>query len=267
MSYTSLAEDLTVLIDSYADNPLISEHQRGIWKPEGRTKDVTHGMLGRDHPKALRLLEADGYDGQPVGSLSSRSAESFWYYNENHVFPPTDDLIRLCIFMRLDLYRIVAMVLKGKWEEFFAREVCAWRANVGKDLSELLEKEDEMGKALSEFNPDTGDLLSRLLENANIDLSKTRSSLLQETESGAGPLSTVVDELMGELPSYGIRWLVEAKYAPDTFDTLVQTMLLNKLHWVATTSAELDHFRRHTVEEIVVCIQGTDDERPGDAGH
>jgi hypothetical protein len=261
MEYKTLSEDLTKLIESYGDNPFISEHQRKIWKAEGRKKAITHAMFGNDHERALQLLKVDGYDGHPVGSLRGRSAESFWNYNDNHVFPPIDDLIRLGIFMHLDVYRILALALKGNWEEFFAREICEWRANVGKDLSELLQQEKEMEEALSRFNPDTGQLFYLLLDHASIDITKTKSTLAQDTRHGLQTLDAVVEDVMEKLPQYGIRWLVEARYSPDSFDTLVQTMLLNKMHWMATDSGELNHFKEHAVEEIVVCIQGTDKER------
>lgn len=261
MTYIPLGEDLTTLIDSYVDNPLITDHQRAIWHPKGRKHAITHAMLGNDHEKALQLLVGAGSDGRLVGSLSGRSAESFWNYNDNHVFPPTDDLIRLGIFMHLDVYRILALVLKGKWEEFYAREICEWRANVGKDLSEILQQEDEMAEALSQFNPDTRKLFSLLLKNANIDITETKGSLAQDTGHGLQTIDAIVEDLMDKLPQHGIRWLIEARYSPNAFDTLVQTMLLNQMHWVATNSGELDHFKQHAVEEIAVCIQGTDQER------
>lgn len=261
MRYVPLAEDLSKILDSYEDNPLITENQRARWGREGRRKAITHGMLGKDDPNALRLLEEDGYDGKPVGSLSRRSAESFWYYNENHVFPPEDDLMRLGIFMHLDLYRIIALVLKGKWEEFFAREVCGWRANVGRNLSTVLEKEDEMQKALSKFNPNTEDLLSRLCAHANINLRELKLSPAPDSSHLLQPLATLVDEYMERMVRSGVRWLSEARYTPEAFDTLVQRMLLDRMHWVATDSPELQYFKRQAVEEVVILSQGTNEER------
>lgn len=262
MRYVPLAEDLTKILDSYDDNPLITENQRAIWGRERRRKAITHGMLGRDDPNALRLLAEDGYDGKPVGSLSRRSAESFWYYNENHVFPPEDDLIRLGIFMHLDLYRIIALVLKGKWEEFFAREVCGWRANVGKNLSTVLERrEEEMQKALSKFNPDTKDLFFRLLAHANTNLRELEPRPAPDSGHLLQPLNALVEEYMEKMVRGGVGWLIEGHYTPEAFDTLVQRMLLDRMHWVATDSPELQHFKKRAVEEVVICFQGTNEER------
>jgi len=261
MPYVHLGDDLAKLIESYPDNPLITKNQREIWRARGRQRAVIRAMLGREHPHALKLLKDDGFDDQPVGSLSSRSAESFWNYGDNHVFPPTDDLIRFAIFMHLDLYRTLALVLKGQWEEFFAREICQWRANVGRNLSNILQAEDMMQEATSRFNPNTEDLFSRLLVHARIDPSAVETSLARGTSQGLRTLEALTEEMTDRIRGSGIRWLVEARYAPSSFDTLVQTMLLNKLHWVATDSRELEHFTKKAVEEVVICSHGTDDER------
>ena len=260
MKYIPLAEDLTKLLEGFEKNPLITENQRRIWKAEGKKKAISHGMLGKDHPNALRLLKEDGYDGKPVGSLSKRSAESFWYYTDNHVFPPEDDLIRLGIFMHLDLYRLLALVLKGKWEEFFAREVCGWRANVGKNLAEILQDEEKMEEALNRFNPDTGPLHWRLLSHGNVDM-KNQGNYIARVGQVTDPLAELVDKAMERMRESGVRWLVEAGYTPESFDTLVQRMLLQRLHWVATDSPEIEHFTRKAVEEAVIWSLGTEEER------
>jgi len=258
--YVLLGEDLTKLLEGYETNPFITEAQRRTWYAEGRRKAITHGMLGKDHPRALRLLQEDGYDGQPVGSLTSRSAESFWTYMENHVFPPEDDLIRLGIFLHLDLYRLLALVLKGKWEEFFAREVCGWRANVGKDLAQVFQDEKAMEEAMSRFNPDTSGLLWKLLYHANIDFKNKGKPLFDEKEAQA-PIGALVEKAMEMMRGEGIRWLLHAGYTPESFDTLVQSMLLAKLNWVATDSPELEQFKRKAVEEVVIWNLGTAEER------
>jgi|GEM_PF-1168798 len=262
MTYTPLGDDLSKIIESYDDSKWITQHQRARWNAEGRRKAITHAMLGKDHPAGLRLLTEDGYDGQPIGSLSQRSAESFWNYNDNHVFPPEVDLVRFGIFMHLDLYRLLALVLKGQWEEFFAREVCGWRANTGKDLVIALRDEDAMREAVNRFNPDTKRLLGRLLDHGAIDLrvAGKKSPTFGTGQGGESIQSLVSSALEGALQS-GVGWVAEARYSPDAFDTLVQTMLLNQLHWMATDSRELEEFRRHSIEEVILSIQGTEEER------
>lgn len=259
MKYVLLGQDLTELLDGYAKNPLVTENQRRLW-PTDRRKPLSHGMLGKDHPQALRLLTEDGYDGQPVGSLSSRSAESFWYYTDNHVFPPEDDLIRLGIFLHLDVYQLLALVLKGKWEEFFAREICEWRANIGRNLADVLSQERKMEEALNRFNPDTSQLLLRILSHAQVDLSG-KKPLFTESEASTQSVTVLVERALERMKRSGVRWLVDAGYTPESFDTLVQTMLLQKLHWVGTHSPELEHFKHKAVEEVVVWHLGTPEER------
>lgn len=259
--YVPLADDLTTIIANYESNPWVPEAQRQIWKAEGRKQAITHGMLGKDHPNALQLLEELGYDGQPVGSLKQRSAESFWFYNDNHVFPPEDDLIRFGLFFHLDLYRLLALVLKGKWEAFYARELCEWKANVGRNLSDVFEQEEEMKDALTQFNPDTHELLSRLLSHGNVQPGSAESPLTEAVQQSGESLETLGDQMVERMRESGIRWLVEARYGPEAFDTLVQRMLLDRIHWVATDSRELAHFSRKAVEEIVIWVTGTEEER------
>lgn len=261
MAYTHLGDDLAKLIDGYTENPLISENQRKIWSPRGKQKAITRGMLGNSHSRALRLLKADGHDDQPVGSLSPRSAESFWNYGDNHVFAPTDDLIRLAIFMRLDLYRALALVLKGHWEEFYAREICGWTANVGKNLGALFHDEGRMQEAMSRFNPSTDTLFARLLVHAHTPPRMDSRGKPGQASDGLKDLKTLTAELTERMTRSGVRWLSEAGYSSGSFDTLVQTMLLNKLHWVATDSPELAYFRTKAMEEAAICSHGTDEER------
>jgi hypothetical protein len=138
MSYYYLKDDLSDVIDEYETNPAITKEQRRIWKRQGPSHAITQRMLGNTDEKSLRLLEEDGFDGNTVGSLSSKSAQRFWDYNTGHIFPPTRDLVRFGVFMHLDIYRIVALVLKGEWERFFGQDVKCWRANLGMRLSEML---------------------------------------------------------------------------------------------------------------------------------
>lgn len=260
-SYIPLADDLTKIIEGYQNNPLITEHQREIWDPQGKKKAIIHGMLGEDHPEALKLLEADGYDGQPVGSLSTRSAESFWNYKDNHIFPPQVDLIRFGIFFHLAFYRILALVLKGIWEKFFAREICEWRTNLGKELSDILQRADKMNEALSRFNPDTDELFYLFLDHGNLDPDRTEDSLVDEAHQDIETINSLVEKMNEEMLQSGVRWLIKARYTTVTFDTLVQEMLHNRINWVATDSHELDRFIEEKLEEVVIWNLGTEDDR------
>jgi hypothetical protein len=99
--YTLLKDDLDELIAGYESNEAITENQRRQWRKVGKKAAITHlsfGYDGKNNLNPLRLLLIDGWDDEPVGSMTSRSAQSFFDYNENHVFPPLRDLVRVGIF-------------------------------------------------------------------------------------------------------------------------------------------------------------------------
>jgi len=141
--YVKLGDDLDRIIADYDDNSLITAVQRETWFKEGKRKAVTHGMLGQDHPKALRLDNPGGHGGETVGSLRSNTARRFWDYGEGHVFPPREDLLRFGLFMHLDLYRVLALILKGDWEYHFSYGMRSWRPNRGVQILDvILDAED-----------------------------------------------------------------------------------------------------------------------------
>jgi len=160
MMFPSLGRDLDHLIDSYNKNPIYPD----LWKPRGKCKGIRHDDLGRPTSKsgriALYLPTEEGFDGKPVGSLSPRAARSYFDYGTNHVFPPVKDLIRLGLFMRLDLIKTLALVLKNDWERYFAHGIKKWRANMGEALIDVLvdATPGEVAEARNSFNPDTAAL-------------------------------------------------------------------------------------------------------------
>lgn len=230
MAYYLLKDDLDDSMKSYDENPEITENQRKTWfRKEGQKKTIKQPMLGKydpdKNPNPLYLLKIDGYNDELVGSLKCRSVESYWNYNTNHVFPPLKDLIFFALFMHYSFYRIVALVLKGMWEYYYGHEKNGWRANVGKDLIDILLGKDNfvMREANNTFNPDTKELFDMFEQHYNL-------------ASSAG-------------------------YTKESFDTLVQEMIRNELHWCSNDSAELDHFSTEEVKRINYLKEGTPNQR------
>lgn len=220
-----LSDDLTAIIDQYETNPRITEPQRAIWKRDGkvRPKAIRHRDLGTGQG-CLRLLEELGHDGQPVGKHSAKAAEHYWDYGRSHVFPPTRVLVRFCIFMHLDLYHTVALVLKGEWEHSYGHDFKGWRPNEGAAFLDVLDESSEQDTREGgyRFNPDTHAIYDLLEEHGHV-------------ASKAG-------------------------YTADSFDSLAQEMLLNELHRVpygskrpadfaATESHRLELIREGTPEQ------------------
>lgn len=217
-----LCDDLSDLIDAFEANSHRTPAQEREYPKKPKGKRITHDMLGKEHPKynpnPLRLLEEDGWDGQPVGSLSPKSARYYWDLNTTHMFMPTRDIIRFGIFMHLNIYHTLALVLKVQWEDFFAHEM-GWRTNSGKRIGSILRDEAEAKKAKNNFNPDTAVIFN----------------LFEEHKKMAS----------------------QAGYDSKEFDTLVQEMLLNNLHLVANKSPELQAFIDRTVEQRELLKEGT----------
>ncbi|OPX93398.1 MAG: hypothetical protein A4E58_02973 [Syntrophorhabdus sp. PtaB.Bin006] len=231
--YTKLGDDLDTIIKSFEINPAVTERQKQIWRQAGKKKAITHDMFGYDHEKALAFD-----DGTAVGSMKSNSARRFWDYAAGHVFPPAEDVARFCLFMHLDLYRALALVLKAEWERFFAHDMNDWKANNGGNLTDILFDADEhdLREALSRFQPQ-GDRLFILLT----ELASRHIPL---------PVQTGTAD----------KSFLEG-HTPATFRSLVNEMLMGRHHFYATESAELAHFIAHARQEFALLVEGTEDHK------
>jgi len=222
-----LKDDLDDLIREYPSNDRITPNQRKQWRKEGRKAAITHPMLGKDHPNCLKLLSEDGFDGRPVGSLSSRAAEGFWDYNTGHIFPPMKDLIRFGVFMKIDIYQLLTLILKGEWERFFAHHVNGWRPNA----------------------PDA--LLIDILKQANV----------QKMREASRNFNPDTQEIFDLFEHYG-KVATQAGYNARQFDTLAQEIILKELHWRAGNSKAVVHFiqnrrlKNREIERQWLCIFG-----------
>jgi hypothetical protein len=169
-----LSEDLTNLLGSWSENPYRSDYQKQRW-PQ---KKITHDQLGWEHPNTLFLSEIDGGDGRPVGSYKASSAKRFWSWDIDHVFPtkpnpndpvnpnrPRPDLVRLSVFLHMDLSHTLALMLKGLWEDFFAHKM-GWPGQG--ELIKILYNQEEAEAMKHNFNPDTKDLFHIFEENGKL---------------------------------------------------------------------------------------------------
>ncbi|MHB8772165.1 MAG: hypothetical protein ACYC7J_14315 [Syntrophales bacterium] len=226
--YTKLGDDLDSIIRSFETNPAVTERQRNTWRAEGKKKAITHDMFGYDHEKALAFE-----DGSRVGSLKRNSARRFWDYAGWHVFPPAEDIARFCFFMRLDLYRTLALILKAEWERFFAHEVNGWRAADGTSLTDILldRNEHALREALARFRP--RDDLYNLLK----DLASRHTA------------------------ASGVEGPFLEGHTPSTFADLVKEMLMGRYHLPSVESEELTRFTARARKEFVLLVEGTEEQQ------
>lgn len=227
--YRKLGDDLDAIIRSFETNPAVTDRQRNTWRAEGRKKAITHDMLGCDHKKALAFA-----DGATVGSLKKNSARRFWDYAEGHVFPPVEDIIRFCLFMHLDLYRTLALVLKAEWERFFAHEVKGWKAARGMNLTGILlgGNAHAAREALARFQP-REDLYS----------------LMGGLAARHAPADDGTTFLEG--------------HTPATFAGLIKEMLIGRYLFLSVESEELARFAAGARREFVLLVEGTEEQQRG----
>ncbi len=223
ITYAKLGDDLDLIIRSFETSPAVTDRQRQIWQARGKKRAITHGMFGTDHEKALAFE-----DGSTTGSVRQNTARRFWDYASGHVFPPVDDIVRFCLFMHLDIYKTVHLVLKAEWEYFFAHDFNGWRAADGTNLTGILlgMKSHDLAKAAAEFKP-RGDLHDLL-----------RGLALRHADTA----------------------FFEG-HTPATFADLTREMIMGRYHFCSVESAELAHFTAHARKEFLLLIDGTEDDR------
>lgn len=159
MDYKTFTNDLIFRIEEYNQNCKDEKEQRRYpklqmetWAPTNRYKAITHKILGCDDPECLRLLKECGYDGQPVSSQTSSTIRKWFELTNGHNFPPRQDVIRLAIFLCLDFFETVHIVLKAAFEEYLVTNDPEWTYLSGDSYIEILSgyNEDSKEKSLQD---------------------------------------------------------------------------------------------------------------------
>jgi len=121
---TTLTEDLLQLVNLWKDNNSRTPEQLKYWPG-----DKIFGFAGNDHPDALRLLRADGYDGLPVfKNHSCRQTMEAAANRELLVFNP-EDVIRLSLFFHLGDIKTIVLLVKAQWEKYLVSQVKSFDIN------------------------------------------------------------------------------------------------------------------------------------------
>lgn len=115
---TTLTEDLLQLVNHWKDNSKRTSEQLKCWPA-----DKIFEFAGNDHPEALRLLQADGYDGLPVfKNHSCQQIMEAAVDRELLGFIP-EDVLRLSLFFHLDDIRTIVLLVKAQWERFLVSQI------------------------------------------------------------------------------------------------------------------------------------------------
>lgn len=219
MKYVLLSEDLSQAMASY--EPL-NDAEVAWYRAIRRNGGFTPVLFSDEAKHAMRLLAADGWDESPVGSRNAEQTRRFWDYEHEHEFPPTRDLVRFGIFMHWPLLRILALTLKGQWEEQLASSA-GYPSGHDHSLRETLSNIAFLEEHRRGFQPDHALIYERLEEHHNI------ASSVGHNEQN---IADVIRELV-----------------------------LNRLHLLANESRELAAFMVHIEAERLQVNDGTTDEQ------
>jgi len=213
---TTVATDLRALCSNWGANPRVSEAQRKVW-PESA---LPHAAWGADDPGCLRLLEEDGHDGEPVGSLGKDLAVRFFSATE-HVAPPERDLVRFGVFCRLGFFRTLHLVVKNRWEDWVLREK-GWTEPRPPPYAEALTRFEEGA-------------LARLVDGFRLGLAEAATT----------------DAIHALLEEHG-RLASGLGFDRRRLSALVDQMVLSRVHYCGAGSAELDSFEARQEHEIAL---------------
>ncbi len=166
--YTIVKDELTCLIESFPQNPLITTWQRTMYlNLKGARKNLTHeqfakslaekdpGSLSKNSIRIpLKLALDNASHAEPVGSLGHKAARAFWYHdNDGHIFVPLKDMVRICFFFHCDLFETFRLCLKNEWERYLAKKR-GYKLNLGTPFSEFIPGEEPIDNDFTEFKPD-----------------------------------------------------------------------------------------------------------------
>ncbi|WP_157633738.1 hypothetical protein [Thioflavicoccus mobilis] len=128
--YQPLCRQLAELLASFPDGARFSAAQRARWaaplKPWMLARPDSAGVRG----EVLYLLAADGGDDWPVGDCSVSAVQKWLNPFSGNLSPNHRTLIRFVAWCRLDLCRMLALVLKRDWESWIKPRY-GWSAQQG----------------------------------------------------------------------------------------------------------------------------------------
>jgi len=244
MAYPFLSDDLSELNDAFESCPLRTARQRETYRRPPKGKTITHELYGREtsgERPVLRLFAEDGYDGEPVGSLSAKSARAFWYAGSDHQFPPTRDLVRAGFFFHLPLLQTALLALKGEWERHLADER-GFRTGLGMTLPEAF-ADPASDAEVRRFHPPFEELHAAIVGLAGGVREAARSSPDAVLE-------------MKELVDGGYL-----HYDFPRFRALCEEMILNRLFVRPLTDPVVVEFSRAKREEQSALLRGSQEEQ------
>ncbi len=159
MEITLLKDELKFYFKNWKETPenmqwewrqKITKAQQEFWPTSSWIRQDQFSNNDSENHLALRLLKADGFDGNTVGSRSMSMSKKYFEDNENLHWPPIEDIVRLGLFLHIGFYKTLGLVIKMMWERYLKTKI--WgniKYNKYERLSDCLKKNTE---AATHFN-------------------------------------------------------------------------------------------------------------------
>jgi len=222
-----LDEDFNYYLKNWKENTQATANQIKLWP---QNKKIPHELLGNDAENCMRLLESDGFDGKPVGSVGKRMARAYFWDGENHKWPHIKDILRFGLFFHLGLYKTLALIIKRKWEDFFYYEMHLRGTRIKRDDID----DDSVWRSLKNT------------AEAN-QISRDNYKIFTDGESG---------ELFKLFEAHN-KFASNPGYDEEHFDILIRHMMEARMYLVGTNSNELERFIQEQEKEIAHLKQAT----------
>lgn len=207
-------EEISDLLSGWKDNLDVTPAQRIVY---GTEKSLARKMLGNekldDGRDCLRLLRQDGWDGDYVGSVSSETARQYFF--DDAVWPGDRDLFRIGMFFHIGLCRTLALIMKGRWEQYLVRQLKQEEAETEANVITIIETCEGDEKCREAFD-------RKLLDKAD-------KTVLD------------VDALYDTIQSHG-EYLHNKGYDKTTFIGLIRSMAAARLYTADIYGKTMDEF-------------------------
>lgn len=248
MGYVPLKVDLDHLIMGFGANAMRSIWQRKNY-PEyiDREKIISHGMFGKtsfNDKVPLMLPKEDGYDGNPVGSQGYRTALNYWVESEAHTFPAAIDLVRIGFFFHTEIFATMLLAVKGEFESHLATSR-GFKQNMGVAYSKFIPGDEPSEDELRTFNPDISGMVNLIEDHYHMVVCAPETPLVKQERCRLESLGYADLNLLGA----------------KAFETLINEMIMERLHLKAITSPLFVDFSKRKKIEIGELKKGDDRQR------
>ena len=147
-------EEIGEYLRNWRSNRLKTSSQEKIYPYTFINRDMLGVKEATCGKECIRMLKEDGWDGDYVGSVASRTASEYWWDKETRVRIKNRDLLRVCLFFHVDYYKTVILMIKNVWEKYLYEALKADHRDKGLKEFKLLQNFEDTDKYAIQFARD-----------------------------------------------------------------------------------------------------------------